>query len=80
MKVKLNSLRLSVLDMVYCKHLYIRIGLGVVPGERSFFQENGRIYQEQNHRSEKRTECIERGFKILERLVKERNGTERKLL
>ena len=31
-----------------------RLGLGVVPGERSFFHENERNYQERSHRSKKK--------------------------
>ena len=33
----------------------MRVGLGVVPGEQSFFHENEQNDQEQSHRSEKRT-------------------------
>ena len=29
--------------------MVVDIGLGVVPGERSFFQENERNYQERSH-------------------------------
>ena len=34
----------------------INLGLGVVPGERSFFHENERNYQEQSHRFGKKNE------------------------
>ena len=51
----------------------MRVGLGVVPGEQSFFHENEQNDQEQSHRSEKRNiGTICKGT--------ERNGTERKLL
>ena len=37
----------------------VHLGLGVNPGEQSFFQENKRNYQERSHLFEKRTERIE---------------------
>ena len=43
--------------------------------ERSFFPENERNDQERSHRSEKKTNAQNAFLKILERLVKERNGT-----
>ena len=55
----------------------MRVGLGVVPGEQSFFHEKEQNDQEQSHRSEKRTNAKNAFLKILERFVKEQNGTER---
>ena len=38
-----------------CVKKNLKLGLGVVPGEQSFFHENERNDQERSHRSEKRT-------------------------
>ena len=43
--------------------MVVDIGLGVVPGERSFFHENEQHYQERSHRSKKKNEHIERVLK-----------------
>ena len=52
---------------------------GRVPGGTIVLSENERNDQERSHRSEK-TNGKNAFLKILERLVKERNGTERELL
>ena len=43
--------------------MVVDIGLGVVPGERSFFHENEQHYQGRSHRSKKKNEHIERVLK-----------------
>ena len=58
----------------------IYVGLGAFQVERSFFPENERNDQERSHRSKKKRKAQNAFLKILERLVKERNRTERELL
>ena len=56
----------------------MRVGLGVVPGERSFFHKNERNDQERSQCSEKKNERIERVLKNVRTICKgtEQNGTE----
>ena len=56
----------------------MRLGLGVVFEERSFFHKNEWNYQERSHHSEKRMERKERVLKNIgmERRRTEKNGTD----
>ena len=58
----------------------LTLGPGAFLVERSFFPENEWNDQERSHRSEKKTNAQNAFVKILDRLVKERNGTELELL
>ena len=55
------------------------LGLGAFLVERSFFPKNERNDQERSHHFEKKTNAKTEFLKILERLVKEQNKTEREL-
>ena len=48
---------------LYLSFRHVNLGLGVVPGERSFFHENERNDQERSHRSEKERKHRTRSLK-----------------
>ena len=47
------------------QHSVSYLGLGILPGEQSFFHENKGNYQERSHPSEKKNEGIEHVLKKL---------------
>ena len=73
---------LSIVEVVQNKlrlRSLLRLGLCMFLVERWFFPENKRNDQERSHRSKKKN--AQYAFlKMLERLLKERNGMERELL
>ena len=73
-KIKRRTFNIYHLYLSF-RHMYL--GLGVVPGERSFFHENKQNDQERSHRSKKKNEHIEGVLKNIGTICK---GTEQKLL
>ena len=77
--VAVNGTRQSTYSFL----VWSNLGLGVVPGQPSFFHKNKRKDQERSHRSKKKNERIERVLKNIGMICKgteqnrtEQNGTE----
>ena len=68
-------------NLIFLAFVSPEVGLGVLTGERLFFRENERNYQEESHRFENKNEHIERVLKNIGSIIKRiRTWNERKLL